>query len=104
MAGRAFDRDTKDAIEHGDALFTKRQPLLSLWQEIADNFYVERSHFTLSRSLGAEFASHLTTSYPPPAGRELGNAFGSMLRPTEKPWFPPTTPHAPPPEADRQRS
>lgn len=87
MAGRAFDKDTKDAVEHGNQLFSKRLPLLSLWQEIADNFYVERGDFTVSRSLGDEFAAHLTTSYPIIARRDLGNAFSSMLRPTEKEWF-----------------
>src|SRR3546814_7161050 len=33
---------------------------------------------------------------------DLGNAFGSMLRPTEKPWFHQTTRYDPAPEDARQ--
>lgn len=35
--------DAKAVIARGDQLFEKRGSLLSLWQEIADNFYVERA-------------------------------------------------------------
>ncbi len=77
-----------DAIKkHGDQLFEKRGSLLSLWQEIADNFYPERADFTTCRNLGAEMAANLTTSYPIIARRDLGNSFGAMLRPTAKEWF-----------------
>jgi hypothetical protein len=78
-------------MEDGDYLFDKRLPLLSLWQSIADNFYPERASFTVTRSLGEEFAGDLTTSYPLMARRELGNALSSMLRPTSKEWFSMTT-------------
>lgn len=60
---------------------------MSLLQEIADNFYPERSEFTVSRSLGADFAAHLTTSYPILARRDLGDAFNTMLRPRGQEWF-----------------
>jgi hypothetical protein len=30
----------------GDKLFSKRQPLLSLWQTMAENFYPIRADFT----------------------------------------------------------
>lgn len=71
----------------GDALFSSRGNLMSLWQEIANNFYPERADFTETRELGDEFASHLDTSYPILARRDLGNQIGGMLRPTNKEWF-----------------
>lgn len=79
--------DDKQLFEATEELLKKRSSLISLWQEIADNFYPERADFTLKRSLGVEFADNLTTSYPVLTRRDLGNAFSSMLRPTEKPWF-----------------
>lgn len=74
-------------LEQGGKLFDSRASLLSLWQEIADNFYPERADFTTVRNIGTEFADNLTTSYPILARRDLGNALGSMLRPTSKEWF-----------------
>lgn len=74
-------------ITQGDHLFGKRSTLLSLWQEIADNFYVERADFTTTRTIGTDFAEHLTTSYPLLVRRDLGNSFGSMLRPSGLQWF-----------------
>jgi hypothetical protein len=74
-------------LKQGGKLFDSRSSLLSLWQEIADNFYPERADFTTIRNVGQEFADHLTTSYPLLARRDLGNALGSMLRPTSKEWF-----------------
>lgn len=77
----------KELIRQADNLFEKRGSLVSLWQEMADNFYPERADFTSSRSLGSEFADHLMTSYPVLARRDLGNAFNGMLRPRSKDWF-----------------
>lgn len=74
-------------LDQGGQLFSKRSGLLSLWQEIADNFYPERADFTNVRNLGADFAANLSTSYPILARRDLGNSFGAMLRPTSKDWF-----------------
>ena len=71
----------------GEELFEKRSNLLTLWQTLAENFYPERADFTTVRSLGDEFASQLMSSYPVLARRDLGNSFGSMLRPTSKDWF-----------------
>lgn len=79
--------DAKKLVELADHLFGKKMPLTSLHQEIADNFYPERADFTVTRSLGTDFAAQLMTSYPVVARRELGNQFGTMLRPTAKPWF-----------------
>lgn len=72
--------------DRGEQLFTKRNGLMSLWQELAENFYPERADFTNIRNIGDDMASHLITSSPAIARRDLGNAFGSMLRPTAKQW------------------
>jgi hypothetical protein len=82
-----MDTRHKTLLDQGNHLFEQRGALLSLWQEIADNFYPERGDFTVSRSLGTEFAAHLDTSYPVLARRDLGNAFSAMLRPSDKDWF-----------------
>jgi len=79
--------DVKQLREVADNLFSKKMALNSLHQEIADNFYPERADFTISRSLGTDFASNLMTSYPVVCRRNLGNQFGTMLRPTARPWF-----------------
>lgn len=74
-------------IGAGDLLFSKRATLLSMWQTVADEFYPERADFTASRTIGTEFADHLTTSYPLLVRRDLGNSFGAMMRPTSIDWF-----------------
>lgn len=67
-------------------LFEKRQPLLSLWQDIADQFYPERADFTVSRSLGTDFGAGMMTGYPVLARRSLADQISQMLRPTNKEW------------------
>lgn len=79
--------DDRQLFEMTQTLFIRRSSLVSLWQEVAENFYPERADFTIKRSLGTEFADNLVTSYPVIARRELGNSFSFMLRPTEKSWF-----------------
>lgn len=76
----------RDLLTYSAKLFTSRSHLLSLWQEIGDNFYPERADFTFKRSLGTEFASHLMDSYPLLVRRDLGNSITSMLRPAGKDW------------------
>lgn len=68
-------------------LFDKRQPLLALMQDIAENFYPERAEFTVKKYLGNDFAGNLMTSYPQLCRRDLGNSIGTMLRDSSKPWF-----------------
>lgn len=82
-------------LEQGNQLFGAKSSLLSLWQEIAENFYVERATFTTMRSLGDDFADQLTTSYPLLVRRELGDNMGAMLRPKNKPWVKITTRNGP---------
>jgi len=78
--------DIKSLVSHGNKLHD-RGSLLRLWQDIADQFYVERADFTNSRYLGQEFADHLYSSYPLIVRRELANSFSGMLRPTNIHWF-----------------
>jgi len=87
----AGDFRAKELIDLGNRLFAKREPMLSLWQEIAENFYVERSDFTGEHVMGDDFAEHLMDSYPSLLRRELGNSISSMLRPRERQWFRTTT-------------
>jgi len=77
----------KELIEHGERLFSSRIQIVSLWQSIAENFYVERADFTTTRSIGQEFASHLMTGVPAMCRRDLANQIGAMLRPSGQPWF-----------------
>jgi len=81
------DTRVKSLIQQGDHLFSKRITLMSLWQEIAENFYVERADFTVTRNLGVDFAANLMTSIPPMVRRDLGNTFSTMLRPSDEIWF-----------------
>lgn len=60
---------------------------LSLYQEIADNFYYERADFTTKRELTEELGSHVMTGFPAMCRRDLGDTFSGMLRPRSKPWF-----------------
>jgi hypothetical protein len=84
--------DCELLVRQGDRLFSDRLPLLSLWQKIAENFYVERADFTMTRNIGENFASHLTTSQPLRAHRELSNIISTIFRPQDKDWFYATVP------------
>lgn len=80
-------RNCELLLSQGDRLFSQREPLMSLWQEIAENFYVERADFTTTRNLGQDMASHLVTSAPLRARRELSNIISTIFRPQDKNWF-----------------
>ena len=69
--------NAKGLRELAGRLFTQKQPLDSLWQEIADNFYPERATFTANRSMGTDFAANLMSSYPILCRRDLGNQLGT---------------------------
>jgi hypothetical protein len=77
----------KQVRETADNLFRKRTQLMTLMQEIAENFYPQRADFTVTHDVGDEFADHLTTSYPVLVSRELSDQLATMLRPTETEWF-----------------
>jgi hypothetical protein len=49
------DHRAKELIDLGNRLFTKRDPMLTLWQEISEHFFVERADFTDSYVAGEDF-------------------------------------------------
>lgn len=82
-----LEKRHRELLDQGDQLFSEKQAVDSLHQELAENFYPERADFTIQRSLGDSFAEGLDTSFPVIARRELGDAIGTILRPTNQPWF-----------------
>lgn len=83
----------KTLIDRAEHYFGKRSSVLSLWQEISEQFYPERAQFTRTHYMGEEFAANLNTSYPLIVRRELGNSFSAMLRPRDQNWFEITVEH-----------
>lgn len=81
-----MDSQIRDLLEQGDNLFSKRLPLLSYWQEVAEHFYPFRADFTRPMTLSERFCDNLTTSYPIIAQRELVEQVSAMLRPREQVW------------------
>lgn len=77
----------QELCQIGDQLFTKRFPLLTLWQTFAENFYPLRADMTRVRYISEEFASYLMTGRPVLAHRELSNAINAILRPRNMEWF-----------------
>lgn len=80
----------QELIEIGNRLFSKRFPLLTLWQTFAENFNPIRADFTRVRYISEEFASYLMTGRPVLAHRELTNAVSTILRPRGVQWFKPS--------------
>ncbi|MCC6172065.1 MAG: hypothetical protein IT481_08555 [Gammaproteobacteria bacterium] len=87
MATGASKSRVRDLVEQGAQLFGKRAQVMSLWQEIALNFYPERADFTTSLPSDGDYAAHLMTGMPPLCRRDLANTLSAMLRPRDKPWF-----------------
>jgi len=81
----------QELLRIGDQLYSRRLPLLTLWQSFAENFYPIRADMTRSRYVSEEFASYLMTGRPVLAHRELANALSSILRPRGMNWFQPKT-------------
>lgn len=79
--------DIKQLHETAESLFSKRSTLMLLWQEQAENFYPQRADFTVTRTIGTDFAGNLMTSYPLLCQRDLQDQLGTMLRPTAQQWF-----------------
>lgn len=85
------DSAAKELISIGDQLFSAKQPILSLWQAQAEQFYPESADYTYQRSMGMEFASHLMTGSQALASQELANAIMAMCRPPGQTWVHPRT-------------
>lgn len=81
----------KDLVDLGDRLFTPKQVLDSLNQEIAEQVYPSRADFTTTLNLGDEYGDHLSDSFPVLLHRELSDSMSAMLRPKGKAWFKCTT-------------
>lgn len=81
------DARAKDLLDLGSRLFTNKNGLDSLCQEIALNFYPERASFTSNLSLSEDFGAHLMDSFPVLLRRELGNSMSATLRPRDQKWF-----------------
>lgn len=80
--------NVKRLIEQGDKLFSQRSGLVSVWQEISENFYPERADFTTIRKGSSLFDNAaLMTSAPALIRRDLGNTLSAMLRPRGEEWF-----------------
>jgi hypothetical protein len=79
--------NAKDLFGICENLFGKRTGLISMLQDVAENFYPERADFTAQRAIGEEFGAGLMSSYPLLVRRDLGNAFETMLRPMGQTWF-----------------
>lgn len=65
--------------------FEKQVPVLSLWQELAENFYPERNDFLRTHFIGEELTDSLASSQPLLIRRELANSLAAMLR--DGKWF-----------------
>lgn len=83
----------REIVEQGKKLFTKREPIISRWQEIAEQFYPERADFTSAHDGSEDFAGHLMSGFPAMCRRDLANQIGAMLRPRGHTWFKPITTH-----------
>ena len=66
-------------------VITRHQPMMSLYQTLADHFYPERADFTVTRNVGVELADMLVESFPILVRRDLGDSLSSMLRDGD--WF-----------------
>lgn len=81
----------KDLIDLGDRLFTAKQQLDQLNQDIAEQIYPARADFTTTLNLGDEYSQHLDDSFPVLLHRELSDSMSAMLRPKGEAWFRCTT-------------
>jgi len=79
------DGNAKELCQRADKLFDSRTATVTLWQELAEQFYPERADF---KSLRAQesFADHLFSTDPVMMRRDLGNAISAMTRPSGRQW------------------
>ncbi|HBD12849.1 MAG TPA: hypothetical protein DCZ13_11920 [Porticoccaceae bacterium] len=79
------DSRAKEFVGIAKRLFDGRQPVLSLWQTMAENFYPVMADFTHTRNIGDEFVEDLMSSSPVAMHRELSGVIGVLLRQGQ--WF-----------------
>lgn len=84
------DDNAKELCLRSDKMFSARSSTLSLWQEIAEQFYPERADFTSERQSQFGFADHLYATDPSMMRRDLANAVSAMTRPSDRQWGVPT--------------
>lgn len=77
----------KAIVARAEWLLSCRTPLLSFWQDVAENFHPVRADFTVSRYMGDEFASQTSTGVPFLIARDLTDEIGEGARPTGQDWF-----------------
>ena len=76
-----------DLCKRAEKAFSVRQPWLSLWREVGDNFFPEQADFDCDPTWGEEYATHLADDAPIILRRDLANSFAAMLRPRGQKWF-----------------
>lgn len=80
-----MDSRARELVKIGGSLFSKKQQLDQLNQEIAEQLYPMRADFTSPFTLGEDFSEDLMESFPSQARETLGNMIGAMLR--QGGWF-----------------
>lgn len=93
MKGSSSSKDhrAKELIDLGNKLFTAKQPLDGINQEIAWQFCPDLANFTTKLELGEDWGGERMDSFPEQVSRELSNSLSAMLRPKDRPWFRTTT-------------
>lgn len=82
------DKRAAELIDLGNKLFSKKEPLNTLMQEIASIFFPVRATFTSTGDyIGRDISDHLHDSFPSLMRRELGNMISATLRPRDQRWF-----------------
>ena len=81
----------QDLLDLGNTLFTQKDGLHGLCQEIAELFFPARADFTTSLDWGATHGEQNDDSYPQLLHRQLSDSFSAWLRPKDRAWFRCTT-------------
>ncbi len=79
--------DADKLLQRSNALFVRKLPLLTLWQELCDHFHPEMADMTQRRTVGNDYFRTLFESVPPQYARDLAGAIGAIMRPRGRPWF-----------------
>lgn len=82
-----MDQQGKDLLDMDARMFSAKEGIDSLHQEIANYFFPERATFTGNICLSSEFASHLSDFTPVMVRRGLADQIQAMVRPQDREWF-----------------